>query len=100
VNGVKEYRYFAGGEWRTAENRKLFDVFRPYDRGLYARVAAGGRPEAKLAVDAAANPYLRRDLAVACRHEVETSAELDNEESRAVMAGNALKLFPRLAGRD
>lgn len=57
MNGVKEYRYFAGGEWRTAENHKLFDVFRPYDRGLYARVAAGGRPEAKLAVDAAAKAY-------------------------------------------
>ena len=57
MNGVKEYRYFAGGEWRTAENRKLFDVFRPYDRGLYARVAAGGRPEAKLAVDAAAKAF-------------------------------------------
>jgi aminocarboxymuconate-semialdehyde decarboxylase len=42
-------------------------------------------------------PYLRRDLAVACRHEVETSAEFDSEESRAVLAGNALKLFPRLA---
>jgi hypothetical protein len=27
---VKGYRYFAGGEWRTAENHKLFDVFRPY----------------------------------------------------------------------
>jgi hypothetical protein len=24
VNGIKEYRYFAGGEWRTAENHKLF----------------------------------------------------------------------------
>jgi acyl-CoA reductase-like NAD-dependent aldehyde dehydrogenase len=57
VNEVKEYRYFAGGEWRTAENHKLFDVFRPYDRGLYARVAAGGRPEAKLAVDAAAKAF-------------------------------------------
>src|SRR6202163_4636929 len=57
VNGVKEYRYFADGEWRTAENRKLFDVFRPYDRSLYARVAAGGRPEAKLAVDAAAKAF-------------------------------------------
>ena len=53
MNGIKEYRYFAGGEWRTVENHKLFDVFRPYDRGLYARVAAGGRPEAKLAVGAA-----------------------------------------------
>jgi 6-methylsalicylate decarboxylase len=44
-------------------------------------------------------PYLRRDLAVACRHEVETSAELDSEESHAVLADNALKLFPRLAAR-
>jgi predicted TIM-barrel fold metal-dependent hydrolase len=44
-------------------------------------------------------PYLRRDLAVACRHEVETSAELENEESRAVLAGNAQKLFPRLTAR-
>jgi 6-methylsalicylate decarboxylase len=42
-------------------------------------------------------PYLHRDLAVACRHEVETSAELDSEENRAVLADNALKLFPRLA---
>jgi len=31
VNGTKEYQYFAGGEWRTAENHKLFDVFRRYD---------------------------------------------------------------------
>src|ERR1700686_2408974 len=44
-------------------------------------------------------PYLRRDLAVACRHEVETSAELDSEESRTVLADNALRLFPRLAPR-
>src|ERR1700704_1627135 len=57
VNGIKEYRYFAGGEWRAAEGRKVFDVFRPYDRGLYARVAAGGRPEAKLAVDAASKAF-------------------------------------------
>jgi 6-methylsalicylate decarboxylase len=42
-------------------------------------------------------PYLRRDLAVGCRSEVEHSPELDSEETRAVLAGNALKLFPRLA---
>ncbi|ANB76227.1 amidohydrolase family protein [Paraburkholderia phytofirmans] len=42
-------------------------------------------------------PYLRRDLAVACRHEVETGAGLNSDESRAVLADNALKLFPRLA---
>src|SRR5258706_11793230 len=57
VNDTKEYRYFAGGEWRAAENNRLFDVYRPYDRGLYARVAAGGRAEAKLAVDAAAKAF-------------------------------------------
>jgi predicted TIM-barrel fold metal-dependent hydrolase len=44
-------------------------------------------------------PYLRRDLAVSCRLEVETSAELDTKESRAVLAGNAVKLFPRLSTR-
>jgi predicted TIM-barrel fold metal-dependent hydrolase len=45
-------------------------------------------------------PYLRRDLAVACRHEVETSAALDSQESRSILAGNALKLFPRLAAHS
>ena len=57
VDGIKEYQYFAGGEWRAAEDGKLFDVYRPYDRSLYARVAAGGRPEAKLAIDAAAKAF-------------------------------------------
>ena len=44
-------------------------------------------------------PYLRRDLAVSCRHEVEASAELNSEESHAVLSGNALKLFPQVAAR-
>ena len=42
-------------------------------------------------------PYLSRDLAVTCRGAVETSPELDSEAARAVLSGNALKLFPRLA---
>ncbi len=37
VSGIKEYRYFAGGEWRT--------------------VPAGGRPDARLAVNAAAKAF-------------------------------------------
>src|SRR5258708_21823606 len=57
VNGATEYKYFAGGEWRSAESKKLFDVYQPYDRSLYARVAAGGRAEAKVAVDAAAKAF-------------------------------------------
>jgi 6-methylsalicylate decarboxylase len=44
-------------------------------------------------------PFLRRDLAIACRGEVEASPELSTEESRAVLANNASRLFPRLAGR-
>ena len=70
VNGIIEYRYFGGGEWRTAENRKLFDEYRPYDRKLYGRVAAGGRPEATLAVNAAAKafpPWSQSILAVRTR---------------------------------
>jgi 6-methylsalicylate decarboxylase len=42
-------------------------------------------------------PYLRRDLAVTCRGKVEASPELNKDESRAVLSGNALRLFPRLA---
>src|SRR5450755_672054 len=57
VKGVTEYKYFAGGEWRSAEGNRLFDVYRPYDRALYARVPAGGRAEAKIAVDAAAEAF-------------------------------------------
>jgi acyl-CoA reductase-like NAD-dependent aldehyde dehydrogenase len=57
VNGTQEFRYFVDAEWRTAERNKLFDVYRPYDRSVYARVAAGGRAEATLAVDAAAKAF-------------------------------------------
>jgi hypothetical protein len=60
VNGVKEYQYFADGEWRSSESKKLFDVYRPYDRGLYARVAGNGGPEAKHAVEAAAKAFPAR----------------------------------------
>jgi aminocarboxymuconate-semialdehyde decarboxylase len=44
-------------------------------------------------------PYLRRDLAVACRGEIEASAELERKESLAILSGSALKLFPRIAAR-
>ena len=42
-------------------------------------------------------PYLRRDLAVKCRSQVEASPEFDGGEARAVLSGNAMRLFPRLA---
>ena len=40
-------------------------------------------------------PYLRRDLAVACRREVQESAEMNEDERHGVLAANALRLFPR-----
>lgn len=42
-------------------------------------------------------PYLRRDLAVACRPELEASPDLNETERQGVLATNAVKLFPRLA---
>ena len=57
LNGVKEYNYFANGEWRAAEGKKLFDEYRPYDRSVFARVASSDRPEASPAVDAATKAF-------------------------------------------
>jgi hypothetical protein len=36
VRGVKVYKYFAGGEWQSARGDRVFDVYRPYDRALFA----------------------------------------------------------------
>jgi hypothetical protein len=105
VSQIKEYQYFAGGQWRSAENKKTFDVSRPYDRSIYARWHSRNLRMLRSVVGmgqvlfGSDYPYLRRDLAVSCRLEVETSAELDSKDSRAVLAGNAVKLFPRLADR-
>lgn len=56
-DGIREYKYFAGGQWQTAKEGKTFEVYKPYDRSLFAKVAAGGRAEAKMAVDAAAKAF-------------------------------------------
>lgn len=57
VHRVQTYRYFAGGDWRMATDGKTFEVFNPYDRTVFARVAAGGAPEARVAVAAAAAAF-------------------------------------------
>src|SRR5260370_2246787 len=57
ISGVNEYKYVAGGEWRSAGGNKLFDGNQPYDRTLYARVAAGRKSDAKIAIDAAAKAF-------------------------------------------
>jgi 6-methylsalicylate decarboxylase len=42
-------------------------------------------------------PYLRRDLAVACREHIEDSPELTDDERTAVLGATATTLIPRLA---
>jgi acyl-CoA reductase-like NAD-dependent aldehyde dehydrogenase len=51
------YQYYAGGQWRDAEGKAQFDVLQPFDRAVFARVPAGGRKEAKAAIEAAAAAF-------------------------------------------
>jgi len=45
-------------------------------------------------------PYLRRDLAVGCVNELQSTSQLDDAERAAILAGTATRLFPRLAQLD
>src|ERR1700747_627978 len=54
---VKEFRYFAGNQWRQAAHKQVFEVREPYSGKLFARVAAGSRADARAAVDAAAKAF-------------------------------------------
>ena len=54
---IKEYRYFVENQWRTAKDNRLFEVHEPYSGKVFARVPAGSRAEARLAVDAAAKAF-------------------------------------------
>ena len=54
---VKEYSYFAGNQWRKAADNQVFEVHEPYSAKLFARVAAGTRGDARVAVNAAAKAF-------------------------------------------
>ncbi len=54
---MKDYRYFAGNQWRRAADDQFFEVHEPYSGELFARVAAGSRADARTAVDAAAKAF-------------------------------------------
>ena len=54
---VKDYSYFADNQWRHATDNRFFDVHEPYSGKLFARVAAGSRADARLAVDAASKAF-------------------------------------------
>jgi acyl-CoA reductase-like NAD-dependent aldehyde dehydrogenase len=54
---VRTYKYYAGGEWRSAISGRTFDVHQPFGGQLYAKVAAGGAEDARIAVQAAADAF-------------------------------------------
>jgi acyl-CoA reductase-like NAD-dependent aldehyde dehydrogenase len=54
---VKQYSYFADNQWRHAEGHHFFEVHEPYSGKLFARVAAGSRADAGVAVDAASKAF-------------------------------------------
>jgi acyl-CoA reductase-like NAD-dependent aldehyde dehydrogenase len=54
---VPTYKYFAGGSWREATGTRYFDDHEPFSGKLFARVAAGGRKETELAIEAAAKAF-------------------------------------------
>jgi acyl-CoA reductase-like NAD-dependent aldehyde dehydrogenase len=54
---MKTYQYYAGGVWRDAENSRTFDDLEPYSGKIYAKIAAGGRKEMKIALKAAEEAF-------------------------------------------
>src|SRR5918996_552708 len=54
---VKDYSYFVDNQWREVAGNQFFEVHEPYSGKLFARVAAGDRADARIAVDAAANAF-------------------------------------------
>jgi acyl-CoA reductase-like NAD-dependent aldehyde dehydrogenase len=54
---VRTYKYYSGGEWRAATSGRVFYVHEPFSGQLYARVAAGGRDDARIAVQAAVHAF-------------------------------------------
>jgi len=56
---VRTYKYFVDNEWRSAQHNAVFEVHEPYSGRIFARVAAGSRADARIAVDAAANAFAK-----------------------------------------
>src|SRR6266850_32556 len=57
MSQIPTYKYFAGGFWREPASAQYFDDHEPFTGQVLARVAAGGRKEAELAIEAAANAF-------------------------------------------
>jgi acyl-CoA reductase-like NAD-dependent aldehyde dehydrogenase len=54
---IRECRQFIGGEWVDADAGETFDDLDPFTGDVVARVAAGGREDARRAVESAAEAF-------------------------------------------
>jgi acyl-CoA reductase-like NAD-dependent aldehyde dehydrogenase len=57
VESIRECRQFIGGEWVDAAGGGSFDDVDPYSGKAVARVAAGGRDDARRAIEAASGAF-------------------------------------------
>jgi len=95
---IDEMGFISGGE----ERGTAADMF---NRIYWDTALAASDPVLRMLRDVAAIdhvlfgtdfPYLRRDLAVNAKQRILQSSELNDLERRAVLGGNAARLFPRL----
>jgi aminocarboxymuconate-semialdehyde decarboxylase len=94
---IDEMGFIAGGEQRGA----AADMFR---RIYWDTALSASGPVLRMLRDVAGInqvlygtdfPYLRRDLAINSKQRILRSSELNDLERRAILGGNALRLFPR-----
>ena len=94
---IDEMGFIAGGEQRGT----AADMFR---RIFWDTALAASNPVLHMLRDVAGInqvlfgtdfPYLRRDLAVESKQRILRSSELNDSERRAILGGNASRLFPR-----
>jgi len=57
MSQIATYKYFTGGSWHEAAGGQYFDDHEPFTGQVLARVAAGGRKETELAIEAAAAAF-------------------------------------------
>lgn len=53
MNDVRNYELFINGRWELSASRDEFEVYNPYTREVFARVANGGKADAVRAIAAA-----------------------------------------------
>ena len=61
---VRTYKCYSGSGWRAAASGHVFDVRAPFSGQLYAKGAAGGRDDPRVAVQAAVDALPAPDFYV------------------------------------